>query len=55
MILIMMGLSFLFEKKTLARPKNFLAKLKQKANISINVYCYENKLTFPIYVLRSKI
>ena len=40
MILIMMGLSFLCEKKILAR-------LKQKT-ISKNVFCYENKQTFSI-------
>ena len=27
-----------------------LSKIKTKNNICINVYCYENKLTFPIYI-----
>ena len=26
-------------------------KIKKKNNICINMFCYENKLTFPIYVL----
>ena len=43
MILIMMGLGFLFKKKILAR-------LKSNICICINVDCYENKLTFPIYI-----
>ena len=42
MILIMTGLSFLCEKKILARLK--------KNNICINVFCYENQLNFPIYI-----
>ena len=36
------------------REKDF-SKIKTKSNICINVYYYENKVTFPIYVLRSKI
>ena len=36
------------------REKDF-SKIETKSNICINVYCYENKVTFPIYVLRSKI
>ena len=43
----MMGLGFLFEKTLLAR-------LKKKINICINVFCYENRLTFPIYILNQK-
>ena len=39
-ILIMMELNFLCEKKILARLKK--------------VFCYENKLTFPIYVSDQK-
>ena len=31
-----------------AREKDF-SKIETKSNICINVYCYENKLTFPIY------
>ena len=46
-ILIMMGLSFLFEKKILAR-------LRRKKNICINVHCYEKKLTFSIYISDQK-
>ena len=42
-ILIMMELNFLCEKK-------ILAGLKQKNNIFINVFCYENRLVFPIYI-----
>ena len=43
MILIMMGLSFLCEKRILAR-------LKRKNDIWINLFCSEKKLTFSIYV-----
>ena len=42
MILIMMRFNFLSKKKILGR-------LKRKKNC-INVYCFENKLIFPIYV-----
>ena len=42
MILILMELNFLCEKKILVR-------LKKKNYICINVYFYESKLTFPIY------
>ena len=31
------------------RRKDF-SKIEKKNNICINVYCHENKLTFPIYV-----
>ena len=34
----------------LVREKYF-SKIDKKSNIGINVFCYENKLTFPIYVL----
>ena len=47
MILIVVGLNFLCKK-------NILARLKQKTNICINVFCYENKLTFPIYASDQK-
>ena len=47
MILIMMGLGSLFEKKILTR-------LTKKNNICTNVYCYENKLTFPVYISDQK-
>ena len=46
-VLIMMELGFLREKKILAR-------LKLKNNNCINVFCYENKLTFPICVSDQK-
>ena len=29
-------------------------KIEKKKNICINVFCYENKLTFPIYVSNQK-
>ena len=32
-----------------AREKDF-SKIEKKKNFCINVFCYENKLTFPIYV-----
>ena len=38
-----MELNFLCAKK-------ILGKLKKKNNICINVFCHENKLTFPIYL-----
>ena len=41
MILIMMELNFLYQKKA-------------KNNICINVFCYENKSTFPIYISDQK-
>ena len=43
MILIMMELS---EKK--------FSKIETKKNICINVFCYENKLTFSIYISDQK-
>ena len=30
------------------------SKLETKNNISINIFCYENKLTFPIYISNQK-
>ena len=44
MILIMMGVGFP------VREKDF-TKIETKSNICINVFCYENKPTFPIYTL----
>ena len=35
------------------REKDF-SKIEEKNNICINVFCYENKLTFPIFVLDHK-
>ena len=43
MILIMMELS---EKK--------FSKIETKKNICINVFCYENKLTFSMYISDQK-
>ena len=40
-------LNFLCEKKILVR-------LQKKNNICINVFCYKNKLVFPIYILNKK-
>ena len=31
-------------------PKEDFSKIEMKNNICINVFCYENKLTFPFYV-----
>ena len=42
----MMELNFLFEKKILARSK--------KRTTFILMFCYENRLTFPIYVSDQK-
>ena len=42
----MVGLSFLWEKK--------IWKIEEKNSICINVYYYENKLTFPIYISDQK-
>ena len=36
-----------------ARKKDF-SKIERKTNICINVFCYENKLIFPIYVSNQK-
>ena len=42
MILIMKLLNFL--------SRNDFSKIEQKNNICINVFCYENELTYPVYV-----
>ena len=34
--------------------ENFFSKIGKKSNICINVFCYENKLVFPIYVSDQK-
>ena len=47
MILIVKVLDFLFQKK-------IIAKLKDKKNICINVFCYENGLTYPVYASDQK-
>ena len=47
LVLIMMELNFLCKKKVLTR-------LRKKNNIWINVFCYENKLTFSIYASDQK-
>ena len=31
------------------------ARLNKKKNICINVFCYENELTYPVYVSNEKI
>ena len=46
MILIIMELNLVRE--------NDFSKIETKNNICINVLCYENKLTFPIYVSDQK-
>ena len=35
------------------REKDF-SKIEKKSNICINVFCYENKLVFPIYISDQK-
>ena len=39
------GVEFLVSKKD-------CCKIEQKNNICINVFCYENELSYPVYVLR---
>ena len=34
--------------------EKYFSKIKEKNSICINVFCYENKLTFPIYILAQK-
>ena len=34
--------------------KEDFSQIEIKNNICINVFCYENKLTFPIYILDKK-
>ena len=34
--------------------KNDLSKIEMKSKIWINVFCYENKLTYPIRILDQK-
>ena len=34
--------------------EKYFSKIEKKNNICINVFCYENKLTFPIYVSDQK-
>ena len=38
-----MGLRFLLQEKD-------FSKIETKNNICINIYCFENKLVFPIYI-----
>ena len=47
MILIIRILSFLYLKK-------IIKKIKQENNICINVFCYENGLTYPVYISKQK-
>ena len=39
--------------KVLVSKTNY-SKIEQKNNICINVFCYENDLTYPVYVLAQK-
>ena len=43
MILIIMELNFLCQKE-------IFSKIETKSNICVNLFCYGNKLTFPIYI-----
>ena len=36
-------------------PKKKNVRIETKNNIPINAFCYENKLTFPIYNLNQKV
>ena len=47
MHLITKVLNFLSQKKG-------YCKIEQKNNVCINVFCYENDLTFPVYVSDQK-
>ena len=44
MVFIMMGLGFLCD----------FSKIETKNNICTNVFCYENRLVFPIYISDQK-
>ena len=35
-------------------PKEDFCKIEMKNNIDINVFCHENKLTFPIHISNQK-
>ena len=39
--------------KVLVSKTNY-SKIEQKNNICINVFCYENDLTYPVYVVAQK-
>ena len=47
MILIIRLSLFLFLKYTIVRSK--------KSNISINVFCYENDLAYPVHISKQKL
>ena len=47
MILIIRILSFLYLKK-------IIKKIRQENNICINVFCYENGLTYPVHISKQK-
>ena len=47
MILIMKELDFLFQKK-------YYCTIERQNNIYVNVFCYENRLTYPFYVSGQK-
>ena len=36
-------------------PEKDFSKIEIKSNICINVFCYENKMSFPIYVSDQKL
>ena len=35
--------------------KKYYCKIEQKNNICINVFCYENELTYPVYISDKKV
>ena len=41
----------LIMKDWFREPKKDLTKIEKKTNIYINMFCYENKLTYPVYLL----
>ena len=43
-----------FEGIEFIASKNDLSKIEMKSKIWINVFCYENKLTYPIRILDQK-
>ena len=47
MILMMKELNFLFQKRN-------YCKIERQNNICINVFCYENGLTYPVYLSDQK-
>ena len=43
-----------YDRIDFPQQEKIFSKIEQNNNICINVYCYENKLTFPIYALDQK-